>query len=370
MKIGITGANGFIGWHMRCYLATRKDVQEFRVADRKVFSELSKLNQFVEGLDVIVHLAGVNRASPDELVQGNIEPANKLVMALKETGNTSFLAYTSSTQTLMSDTPYAEGKAVVSQIFREWANEEGASFVNVIIPHVFGEYGRPYYNSAVATFAHQIANGEQPSIHSDGMLELVHVQDLVQQIIQLYSDRVTGDIRIKGRPTGVVEAASLLQNLYETYVMKGQFPDLSSHFNRCMFNTLRGALDDSKRQIVVTKHADDRGWLVEAVKASSGGQCFVSTTMPGITRGNHFHLRKVERFIVLQGRAQIKLRKLLTNEVITYDLDGANPSYIDMPTMHTHSITNTGDNDLITLFWADEFFDAEKPDTTFEEVCV
>lgn len=370
MKVGITGANGFVGWHLRCYLATRKDVQEVRLAGREQFSDTIQLDQFVDGLDLIVHLAGVNRAGPDELLQGNTEPALKLVAAMKSVGSTPFLAYTSSIQAETGTGPYAEGKAAVSRIFKKWSAETGALFVNLIVPHVFGEYGRPYYNSAVATFAHQITHGEQPSIHNDGQLELVHVQDLVQQIIQCYGEDVTGDKRIEGCPTSVVEVATLLQELYATYMVKGQFPDLTNHFTRCMFNTLRGAVDHSHRYCMVTKHEDNRGWLVETVKANSGGQCFVSTTKPGVTRGNHFHLHKVERFMVLQGKARIKLRKLFTNEVITYELDGTAPSYVDMPTMHTHSITNVGDDELITLFWADEFFDPEKPDTTFEEVCI
>lgn len=368
MRVGITGANGFIGWHMRCYLATRDDVEGIRLASRTVFADDMLLQEFVDGVDLIVHLAGVNRAEPDVLVQGNVEPAKKLVSALERCGSTPCVAYTSSTQAVNGNSPYAEGKAAVSRIFRQWADDNDAAFINVIVPHVFGEYGRPNYNSAVATFAHQIANGEQPSIHNDGQLELVHVQDLVRQIIENYGNGVTGDVRITGRKTGVIEAATLLQDSHNTYVVQGQFPDLDDHFTRCMFNTLRGALPYTSRHRVITKHEDDRGWLVETVKANSGGQCFVSSTKPGITRGNHFHLRKVERFLVLQGRAEIKLRKLYSNEVISYELDGNSPSYVDIPTLHTHSITNVGDNELITLFWADEFYDSMNPDTTFEEV--
>lgn len=370
MKIGITGANGFIGWHLRCYLATRSDVEEVRLAGREQFEQGAELKGFVEGLDVIIHLAGVNRAEAEELVHGNITPAEKLLTALKDTRSTPFVAYTSSIQAINGTSPYAEGKAAATRLFQEWVRETGSSFLNVIVPHVFGEYGRPYYNSVVATFAHQITHGEQPSIHHDDQLELVHVQDLVKQIIQFYDDGISGEKRIEGRATGVVETAALLQQLHQTYVEEGQLPDLNDHFTRCMFNTLRGAIEHSGRHCLVAKHEDNRGWLVEAVKANSGGQCFVSTTKPAVTRGNHFHLRKVERFMVLQGKAQIRLRKLFTDEVITYELDGTTPSYVDIPTMHTHSITNVGDDELITLFWADEFFDPENPDTTFEEVCV
>ncbi|MCU7850749.1 MAG: NAD-dependent epimerase/dehydratase family protein [Candidatus Thiodiazotropha sp. (ex Monitilora ramsayi)] len=368
MKVGITGANGFIGWHARCFLATCKNIQEVRLANRKEFSDQAELYHFVDGLDLIIHLAGVNRADPKELISGNIEPANNLVAALRRARATPCLAYTSSTKIENGDSPYAEGKAAVSQIFQKWARETGTSFINLIVPHVFGEYGCPNYNSAIATFAHQVANGEQPTIHNDGQLELIHVQDLVEQIIHLYTDGTCGDVRIEGRPTSVIEAVELLQQLHETYKENGQLPDLRNHFVRCMFNTLRGAIDYPFRHCTTIKHEDNRGWLVEAVKANSGGQCFISTTKPGITRGNHFHLRKVERFMVLQGQAEIKLRKLFSNEIISYELDGDNPSWIDIPTMHTHSITNVGKVDLITLFWADEIFDPDNPDTTFHEV--
>lgn len=368
MKVGITGANGFIGWHLQCYLLTRDDIDEVRLADRDTFASEAELKQFVEGVDLIAHFAGVNRAVPAELVKGNSEPAEQLVKVLNETGNCPFLAYTSSTQAVSGSSPYGEGKAAASEIFQSWAERNDASYVNVIVPHVFGEYGKPNYNSAVATFAFQIAHGQEPSVHNDGQLELVHVQDLVEHIMGFYDQGVTGNVRVEGRKTGVVEVATMLQQLHSTYIDDGQFPDLSDRFSRSLFNTLRGAIDYSERHHVVTKHEDDRGWLVETVKANSGGQCFVSTTKPGITRGNHFHLRKVERFMVLQGKAKINIRKLFTDEVITYDLDGNVPSYVDIPTMHTHSITNTGDDDLITLFWSDEFFDPKNPDTTFEEV--
>jgi len=370
MKVGITGANGFIGWHLQCYLKTRNDIEEVRLADRDTFAQEAELKRFVEGIDFIVHLAGVNRAEPAELVSGNTTPAEQLVKVLSETGNVPFLAYTSSTQAIESDSPYGEGKAAASQIFQEWAENNDASFVNVIVPHVFGEYGKPDYNSAVATFSNQIAHGQEPTIHNDGQLELVHVQDLVEQITGFFEQGITGDVRIEGRTTGVVEVATTLQQLYDVYINRGQLPDLSNQYTRSLFNTLRGALEYSERHRGITKHEDERGWLIEAVKANSGGQCFISTTRPGITRGNHFHLRKVERFLVLRGQAQIRLRKLFTDEVITYELDGTSPSYVDIPTMHTHSITNVGEDELITLFWADEFFDPDNPDTTFEEVII
>lgn len=272
MRIGITGGNGFIGWHLRCYLRTRNDVSEVRLAGRDEFSSIDELCQFVTGLDCVVHLAGVNRAEPQELIEGNIGPAKQLVDALLQTNSKPVVIYSSSVQAVNPEaSPYAEGKAAVSQIFSAWAEEAQSRIINLIIPHVFGEYGRPQYNSAVATFAHQVAHGDEPTVFNDALLELVHVQDLVEKTIHLYEIGVSGDVRIEGRETGVIEVAKHLQNLHKTYVEDGQLPDLSNHFNRCLFNTLRGAYQDGVRSHQVEKHQDNRGWLVETIKANSGG---------------------------------------------------------------------------------------------------
>lgn len=369
MQIGITGAFGFIGWHLRCYLKTLDNISEVRVAGRDTFNNEEKLSGFIQDLDIIFHLAGVNRATDEELLTGNIKPANQLVNALKNTHSKACVVFSSSTYAENSTNSYGHGKADATQVLASWAEESNGRFVNAIIPHVFGEYGKPFYNSAMATFCHQIANDEELNINGDGQLELIHVQDLVEQLLDFAKDKtVTGDVRVSGTPIGVADAANRLQALYEEYVTNNRLPDLKDSFDRSLFNTLRGAIPEANRVVSPIKHEDNRGWLVETVKVGSGGQCFVSTTMPGITRGNHFHRRKVERFFVLKGKGSIQLRKLFSDEVITYDLDGDTPSYVDIPTLHTHAITNTGEDELITLFWADEFFDPEKPDTYFEPV--
>jgi len=368
MKIGITGSNGFIGWHLRCYLKTLENIEEIRAADRVTFADSILLEAFVDGLDVIVHLAGINRAEDNELLNANVELAQRLVVALNAKNNVACIIYASSTYAETANNAYGKGKAAAGDVLRDWTRNSSGRLINMVIPHVFGEYGKPFYNSAMATFCHQIAKGEEISVNSDGQLELIHVQDLVEQFVQSYQDGLAGDIRVAGYNISVEDAANRLQSLYEEYIVQNRLPNLSDSFERSLFNTLRGAIADDARITSPVKHTDERGWLVETVKAGSGGQCFVSTTKPDITRGNHFHRRKVERFFVLQGKGRIQLRKLFTDNVITYDLDGAIPSYVDIPTLHTHSITNIGDSELITLFWADEFYDPEYPDTYFENV--
>lgn len=368
MKVGITGASGFIGWHLHCFLKTREDVSEIRTADRTTFSDQHALECFVDGLDLIVHLAGVNRADDDQLLRGNTEPAEQLVRAFEVTLSSPCLIYSSTTHAINPSNTYGTAKAAVSEIFCSWASRNNSRFINLVIPHVFGEYGRPFYNSGVATFCHQLVRGGPLAINSDGALELIHVQDLVELMLSCYSKDKSGSVVVSGTAISVPEVVNKLQVLYCQYKRDNQIPDLSDSFTRSLFNTLRAAIPVDDWIQSPQKHTDDRGWLVETVKAHSGGQCFVSTTKPGITRGNHFHRRKVERFFVLQGKAKIRLRKLFTDDVIECNLDGDYPSFVDIPTFHTHSITNVGDNELITLFWTDEFFDPNSPDTYFEEV--
>lgn len=368
MKVGVTGSDGFIAWHLQCYLKTCDDVEEVRTANRATFANLALLRDFVGDLDCIVHLAGVNRAKPNELLEGNLQPAQDLVEALEATNTRPCVIYASSTYAESANSEYGKGKAEAGNILKKWADCAGTRLINMIIPHVFGEYGRPFYNSAMATFCYLIANKEEPSVNKDGQLALIHVQDLVEEFMQAYRNDVSGDVRIEGYHISVEGAADRLKILYDEYIKESRLPDLSDSITRCFFNALRGALSYDERLCVPVLHKDNRGWLVETVRAGSGGQCFVSTTKPGITRGNHFHRRKVERFFVLQGQAVVRIRKLFTDNVIEYHLDGNTPSFIDIPTLHTHNITNIGDTDLITLFWADEFFDPENPDTYFEEV--
>ena len=166
----------------------------------------------------------------------------------------------------------------------------------------------------------------------------------------------------------VSELLDKLKAYYETYVVKGIFPDLTDWFEVCLFNTFRSYLPKEHFPVKYNKHSDDRGIYVETMKFMSPGQVSFSTTLPRITRGNHFHTRKVERFAVIQGKASIKLRKYGTDEVIEYILNGDEPAYVDMPIWYTHNITNIGDNELLTMFWINEFYDPNDPDTYYEPV--
>ena len=369
MIIGITGANGFIGWHLRCFLKTLSgDEVEVKLANRQTFGNQDDLNNFVSQTDFIVHLAGTNRASDDELLSGNIEPAKQLISALRNCNIKPTLLYASTTHAINPRTIYGRAKKSVTDLFTSWAQDANANFINLIIPHVYGEYCTPFYNSGVATFCHQITHDITPDINPDGELELIHIQELSELIIDLFTSGHSGDYRVDGHKIGVPDVVEKLFQFNEQYLINKQLPNLNNKFDRDLFNTFRSYVGYRDIQQFAELHSDHRGWLTETVKAHSGGQCFVSSTLPGVTRGNHYHRRKVERFFVLKGYSEVKLRKIFSDEIITYNLDGENPSYIDIPTLHTHSITNVGTDELITLFWADEFYDPNSPDTYFEAV--
>lgn len=367
MKIGITGANGLLGFHMRALLHANRE-HDVRLATRETFASPASLGAFVDGLDGILHFAGVNRAPDAEVEVMNRLLAEQLVAALESTGSRAVLVYANSTH-IARDTAYGRGKKQASVLFEHWAVQAGAKYVNLVLPHVFGEFGRPFYNSVVSTFCHQLANDQTPTIQIDGDLELVHAQQVARRCLAALMDQDAGVVRLEGCAIKVSELLVRLQALHQTYLSQ-IVPDLSAPLDLCLFNTLRSYMYPGLYPVELTLRSDARGTLFEAVKSHHGGQTFLSTTHEGITRGNHYHLRKVERFLVTNGEAEICLRRLFTNDVQVFRVSGSRPCYVDMPTFHTHSIKNVGQGDLTTMFWTNEIFDPADPDTYAEPVLV
>lgn len=365
MKIGITGADGLIGWHQRAYLQAIGG-HHVRLANRETFSQPERLVDFVAGLDAIIHLAGMNRGDEAEIESVNAALAQQLVTACEQASVAPFMVYANSIHE-DRDTAYGRGKRAASDTLRQWAEKNAAGYANLILPHVFGEFGKPFYNSVVSTFCYQMARHETPQIITDGDLELLHVQDVVAHCMRVIQDNQRGDIRMNGIGMKVSELLHRLTDMRDSYQAM-VMPKLDSRLDVRLFNTLRSYLFPGHYPVALTLHSDARGSLFEVVKSSGGGQVFMSTTHPGITRGNHFHTRKIERFLVASGEAEIRLRKLFSNEVICFKVSGDTPCYVDIPTFHTHHITNTGQSELVTLFWANEIFDPADSDTFSEPV--
>jgi UDP-2-acetamido-2,6-beta-L-arabino-hexul-4-ose reductase len=374
LKLGITGQSGFIGTHLYNYLELQEGVECIPFQDN-YFQDESKLQNWVSKCDVIVHLAAMNRHGDTQVIYDtNIDLVNKLISACEIGNSVPHILFSSSTQE-ERDNLYGKSKKVGRKLFQDWALRNEAQFTGLIIPNAFGPFGKPYYNSFIATFCHQLTHNEQPKIDVDGEVKLIYVGELVKYIWEHISDNKSDhcyqrSINIPySTKIKVSEVLSILESFKSNYFEKGIIPDLSNDFERNLFNTFLCYIDYKEFFPFHLKlNTDNRGSFVETVKLHSGGQVSFSTTVPGITRGNHYHTRKAERFAVIKGKARIKLRKIGTDEVLNFELDGKNPSFVDMPIWFTHNITNIGDEDLYTIFWINEHYNPEDGDTFFEKV--
>jgi len=376
LYIGITGQSGFIGTHLYNFFGLKKDEVVRIPFEDAYFSDPAILEGFVKQCDVIIHLAALNRHhEPQTIYDTNILLVQKLIGAMERTGSCPHVLFSSSTQE-ERDNIFGKSKREGRALFEKWAERNHSRFTGLVIPNVFGPFGRPYYNSVVATFCHQVTHGEQPKIEIDAPLKLIYIGDLVQVI---WHEITNHQLPVTNRQSPyfvphsaekrVTELLEEINRFKAEYCDKGIFPELHDTFERDLFNTFRCYMDIARHYPVKLRlNTDDRGTFVETIKTFLGGQVSFSTTKPGITRGNHFHTRKIERFAVIKGKARIQLRRIGTNEVLNFDLDGSEPSYVDMPIWYTHNITNTGTDDLYTLFWINEFFNPDDPDTFFETV--
>jgi UDP-2-acetamido-2,6-beta-L-arabino-hexul-4-ose reductase len=369
--VGITGSNGFVGYHLYQTIALQKEEFALVEFDRNFFENDQALDNFISNCDVIVHLAALNRHNePEVIYETNTNLVKKLIAALERTNSKPHLIISSSTQE-DRDNLYGASKKEGRLRLSEWANQSGGSLSGLVIPNVYGPFGHPNYNSVIATFCHQISRGETPKIDVDGVLKLIYVGELVEEILNVIrnSDNTHELIIPYTAEAKVSEISSLLQYFRKSYQDGGEIPVLVNDFEHKLFNTYRCYMDVANyfpRKFV--QHADNRGAFVEIARQGIPGQTSFSTTLPGITRGNHFHTRKIERFAVIKGKALIQLRRIGTVEVHDFYLDGDEPAYVDMPIWYTHNIKNIGDDVLYTIFWINEPFDDNDPDTYFEIV--
>lgn len=379
IKIGITGSGGFVGSHLYNTLNLDKEHFEIVAFETHFFSNSKLLEHWVCQCDTIVHLAALNRhKNPDIIYDTNIYLVKQLITALQNTNAHPHILFSSSTQE-EKDNIYGKSKKEGRLLLESWAKKNKAKFTGLVIPNVYGPFGLPFYNSVVATFCYQLTHKEKPEIDIDGELKLIYVGELIEVIIQQIQmlagienkDAVIETIAINY--TTKIKVSDLL-NKIETfknnYFDNGFIPGLTNKFDINLFNTFVCYIDHkSFYPYYLLKNTDDRGSFVETVKLlNSGGQISYSTTVSGITRGNHFHTRKAERFAVIKGKALIELREIGTEKVMSFELDGEKPSFVDMPIWHTHNIKNIGSEELYTIFWINELYNASDPDTYFEKV--
>lgn len=363
MSIALTGASGFLGWHTRV-LAHSVGMVSAGLSLGERF-DADDAVAVLSGVDTLVHIAGVNRGTDGEVVDGNILFAKQLAHALGKVHTPpATVVYANSIQA-GNGSPYGSAKEEAGRILAEAAQACGAKFVDVRLPNLFGEHGVPFYNSVVSTFCHLLASGASPSVTDDKSLCLLHVQHAAEVLLGIHD---ATDIQSLTTTRTVSEIAATLQSMASTY-STGTIPDISDQFDRDLFNTYRSYLVGEKLPIVLDRKNDSRGSFFEVVRSEGGeGQASFSTTVPGITRGQHYHRRKIERFTVLSGTAEIAMRRVFSSEVLRFRVTGDEPVSVDMPTMWSHNVTNVGTDKLYTMFWINEIFDPSAPDTFPEEV--
>jgi UDP-2-acetamido-2,6-beta-L-arabino-hexul-4-ose reductase len=359
-SLALTGADGFLGWHLRV-LARALKLPEPVIIDRDTMASPDKLGSRLNGVDRVLHVAGVNRGAPDEVATGNVLLARQLSAGLRACQTPPKRVVFANSVQAGNGTPYGDGKAAAAVVIAETTRWSGSTFDDVQLPNIFGEHGRPYYNSVIATFCRILADGGRPQVDGDRDLDLLHASDAAASLLGL-------PYPVASTRRSVRQLADQLDRFASVY-RSGEIPELHDRFDVRLFNTYRSHTFPANTPISLTHHIDARGGLVEAVKVhGGGGQTFCSSTVPGVTRGEHFHLSKVERFVVVRGEAEICLRRLLHDEVLRFRVSGTEPVILDMPTMWAHNITNVGDGELTTLFWANDLFDPANPDTYPEPV--
>ena len=376
MKILVTGAKGFVGKNLTIRLENIRDGKDKTSplkADLEIYaydvdSDASLLDTYCADCDMVFNLAGVNRPeNTEDFMQGNFGFASTLLDTLKKHRNTCPVMLSSSTQAAL-DNPYGKSKKAGEDLFFAYSRETGADVLVYRFPNVFGKWCRPNYNSAVATFCHNIAR-ELPITVNDRAHEmtLVYIDDVVDELLSAAAGKPTRDgafcrVPIEHKTT-LGEIVDLLYAFHDSRKTL-QVPDLTEgSFSKKLYSTYLSYLPPDRFSYPLTQHTDARGSFTEILRTANHGQFSVNISKPGITKGQHWHNTKNEKFLVVSGKGVIRFRKPGGEEVYSYFVSGEKLEVVDIPTGYTHSIENLGDTDLITFMWCNECFDPTRPDT-------
>ena len=364
MNVLVTGARGFIGRSLTARLRAREGCA---VTPFDIDNSLDDLRVGLEAADIVYHLAGVNRPdTADEFEIGNAGLTRDICGILRELGRAPAIVMSSSVQAELEN-PYGVSKRHAEDALREFAAQSGARVCIYRLKNVFGKWCRPNYNSVVATFCHNIANDLPIQISDPSReLELVYVDDVVEAFLSELPIHAGSSI-CDGIPSFKLTLGDLAGRIQSFHDMRTNLlaPDFAARFNQQLYATYLSCVPDEARRQQLEIKSDHRGGLAEFIKSNNFGQIFISRTRHGITRGNHYHHTKTEKFFVVEGEGVIRMRHIERSEVVEYRVRGEAFQVIDIPPGYTHSIENIGSGDMVTLFWASEIFDADRPDTYF-----
>lgn len=371
MKVLVTGAKGFIGKNLIAELDRMEGVE---VCPFDIDTPTEMLEIYGADCDFVFNLAGVNRPqNVEEFMEGNFGFATTLVETLKKHGNTCPIMNASSIQAAL-DNPYGQSKKAGEDMLLAYGKEVGANIYVYRFPNVFGKWCRPNYNSAVATFCNNIANDLPIQVNDrNTLLHLVYIDDVVAELLAA----------MKGQPhvdeqgycyvptvhdVTLGEIVDLLYSFRESR-KNLMIPDMTEDsFSKKLYSTYLSYLPKDGFSYPLKMNVDARGSFTEVVKSADRGQVSINISKPGITKGNHWHHTKNEKFLVVSGKGVIRFRKIGEEEIIEYHVSGEKLEVVDIPTGYTHSIVNEGDTDMVTLMWCNECFNPDKPDTMYVPV--
>lgn len=369
MKILVTGAKGFVGKNLCAELKNRGFTDLF---EYDLDTDPNLLEGYARECEFVFHLAGVNRPeNPEEFMKGNFGFTSVLLEALERYHNRCKIVLSSSVQA-ERDNAYGNSKRAGEQLLQEYGKRTGAKVLIYRFPNLFGKWSRPFYNGVIATFCYNIARGLPIQINDpDAEVCFAYIDDVMEEMFAAlnggeHRDGVYCTVPVT-KTVKLGRVAELIQSFHRS---REDFaiPDLGDAFTRKLYATYLSYLPEDQFAYSLKNNQDERGSFTEFLRTPDRGQVSVNVAKPGITKGQHWHHTKNEKFLVVSGAALIQFRKIGTKNIIEYRVKGDELKVIDIPTGYTHNIINVGDTDLITVMWASELFDPERPDTYFEKV--
>lgn len=367
MKILLTGAKGFIGKNLSFFLKEKGyEVLSYDVGDE------DKLEEYVSSSDFIINLAGINRPlSKEEFYDGNVNFAARLLDIVKKVGSKSPIILTSSTKAT-STSDYGKSKKMAEDLFFAFSKENNHPVYVFRLYNVFGKWCRPSYNSVIATWCYNITHDLPIEINKDApSIDFVYIDDIASNFISIIEGNHTGSNEIlyvePHYSKTLEEVASLLESFKQSRI-NHMVPNIATPFEKKLYSTYLSYLDKSSFAYPLDMHKDYRGSFTEVLKTIGQGQVSINISKPGISKGNHYHHTKNEKFLVVSGTCLTEFRKIDSDEIISIKTSGDKLEVIDIPPGYTHSITNIGKEDSVTLMWANELYDPKNPDTIFMKV--
>ena len=369
MKILVTGSKGFLGKNLT---ATLRNYKEHTVFEYDIGTDSKLLDTYTKECDFVFHLAGVNRPEKEsEFMEGNFGFTSVLLNLLIKNKNKSPLLITSSIQA-EKDNPYGKSKKAAEDLVFKYGKDNNVKVYVYRLANVFGKWCRPNYNSVTATFCHNIANNLPINIHDENaVINLCYVDDIIEEFLSALTGNASfnGDYCVVNK-TYQVALGKLAKLIYSFRDSRQSLlvADMADEFTKKLYSTYTSYIPQNDIIYTLKMNKDERGSFTEFLKTENKGQVSVNISKPGIVKGNHWHHSKTEKFLVVSGKGIIRMRKIDCDDILIYNVSGDNLQVVDIPCGYTHNIENIGDTDMVTIMWANEPFNPEKPDTYFLEV--